>query len=404
MRRTPTLAFLLVTVFIDILGLGIIVPIVPSLMTAVTGHPGSAARWSGAIDASYGIAQFLIAPFLGRVADRYGRRPVLIGALAMLGVNFFVHAIAGSPGQLLAAHALAGAFAGTNIVVNAYIADITEPADRPKAYGYIGAAFSIGFVAGPIIGGLLGGVSVRLPFYVAAALALGNAAYGWLILPESRPGDHRTSLSWRVANPAAALLAMLRHGSLRELTIARLLSDIARIANQVMWVYVMTIRFGWSTVRVGLVLAGSAVLGSVVQARLSAPFIGRLGVRRAAIVAALCGAVSLAGYGIVPGNWLIMLPLAVGTIAALGGSATQSWITDISGADEQGTVQGALLSISSLAEGSVPLVATAVFAWSLTFGQPGLVLVLAGVFALASAAVLQRAAAPRVANEPAPVG
>jgi len=178
MRRTPALAFLFATVLVDMLGLGIVVPVVPGLMTAVTGDPAAGARWSGWIDASFGVTQFLAAPLLGRMADRYGRRPVLILALSFLGLDYLAHAVANRPVTMLAAHALAGALAGTTTVVNAYIADITPPADRPRAYGYVSAAFAVGFVAGPAIGGLLGTVNLRLPFLVAAALAGANALYG----------------------------------------------------------------------------------------------------------------------------------------------------------------------------------------------------------------------------------
>lgn len=148
MRRTPALAFLLVTVFIDMLGLGVVVPIVPALMTAVTGDAAAGARWSGVIDASFGVTQFLAAPLLGRMADRYGRRPVLILALSFLGLDYLAHALANQAVTMLAAHALAGALAGTMTVINASIADITPPADRPRAYGYVSAAISVGFVAG----------------------------------------------------------------------------------------------------------------------------------------------------------------------------------------------------------------------------------------------------------------
>ena len=170
MRRTPTLAFLLVTIVIDALGLGLIVPIGPALLTAITGEAGRAAQWSGLINASYGLAQFLVVPLLGRMADRYGRRPVLVLALTLLGVDYLVHAVANSAWLLLLAHGLAGAFAGTTTAVNAAVADITEPGRRPRAYGRINAAFGVGFIAGPAVGGLLAGVNLRLPFVVAAGL------------------------------------------------------------------------------------------------------------------------------------------------------------------------------------------------------------------------------------------
>jgi MFS transporter, DHA1 family, tetracycline resistance protein len=390
MRRTPTLAFLLVTVFIDILGLGLVVPIAPSLLTMITGDAASGARWSGVVGSSYGVTQFLVAPLLGRLSDRYGRRPVLVLALGFLGIDYLVHGLANSVWLLVLAHGLAGAFAGTGIVINAYIADITEPAARPKAFGHIGAAFSIGFVAGPTIGGLLGGISLRLPFYAAATLAFANVLYGLLIVPESRAGDRMTQLGWRLSNPVSSLAMMLRRPVLRYLVIARLLSDIARMANQVCWVFVMVARFGWSTARVGVVLAVSSIIGAVVAARLSGPFVTRIGVRRAPIVCSATAAISLVGFAVLPG-WLIIAAMALGSIAAIGAGAQQTWITGLAGDNEQGTVQGALTSISSIAEAAVPIAATAVFAWSLAAALPGLVLVLAAGFAVVSAILMAAA-------------
>lgn len=400
MRRTPALAFLFVTVLIDMLGLGIVVPVVPGLMTAVTGDPAAAARWSGWIDASFGVTQFLAAPLLGRVADRYGRRPVLILAVSFLGLDYLAHALANRPLTMLAVHALAGALAGSTTVVNSYIADITPPADRPRAYGYMSAAFALGFVAGPAIGGLLGAVNLRLPFLVAAAMAGANALYGGLVLPESRRGDRTTSLAWRVANPfgsIAALFAPARGASpavqrpgLGHLAAGRLLGDIARIANQVTWTFVMVARFGWRTWTVGAVLAASSLLGALVSVKLSAPYVRWLGLRRAVVVSACAGAVSLAGFGLA-GPWLIVPMMGLGSVAALGGNASQTWISEAAGADEQGTVNGALTGMSAIAEAGVPAVATAVFAWSLAVPLPGLVLVLAGAVAAGSALVFARA-------------
>jgi len=403
MRRTPALAFLFATVLVDMLGLGIVVPVVPGLMTAVTGDPAAGARWSGWIDASFGVTQFLAAPLLGRMADRYGRRPVLILALSFLGLDYLAHAVANRPVTMLAAHALAGALAGTTTVVNAYIADITPPADRPRAYGYVSAAFAVGFVAGPAIGGLLGTVNLRLPFLVAAALAGANALYGGFVLPESRHGDRATSVAWRAANPFGSIAALLapahgpsrtvRRPGLAHLAVARLLGDIARMANQVTWTFVMVARFGWRTGTVGAVLATSSLLGALVSVKLSGPYVRRLGLRRATVVSACAGAVSLAGFGLAA-PWLIVPMMGLGSVATLGGNASQTWISEAAGADEQGTVNGALTGMSAIAEAGVPTVATAVFAWSLAVPLPGLVLVLASAVAAGSALAFARAPRP----------
>ncbi len=391
MRRTPALAFLLVTVFIDMLGLGIVVPIAPALMTSITGHAGSAARWAGAVDASFAVMLFLTAPLLGRLADRYGRRPILVTALAVLSIMFAVHGLARAPWQILLVHAAAGAFAASGTVVNAYVADITPPQGRPKAFGYVGAAMGFGIVIGPVIGGLLGGIDIRLPFYVTAGLAGLNALYGAAILPESRPGDRTTSLHWRLANPVTSLVDLLRRAPLRPLIVARTLSDLARVINQAIWVFAMMARFSWSTTYIGVVLGISAVVGAFVQARLSAPFIAALGVRRAAVVCAVAGTVSLGGYALVPDGWYIILPLVAGSIASIGNTAVQSWVADLTGDDEQGAVQGALSSITSLAEIVATVAATAAFAWSLTIHLPGFTLLIGAALALGSAFVLARA-------------
>ncbi|MBQ1024814.1 MFS transporter [Micromonospora sp. C95] len=217
MRRAPALTVLLGTVFLDMLGLGLIVPIVPALMTSVTEDAAAAVFWSGLLGSVYGLLQFVVSPLLGRLSDRHGRRPVLLASLTCLGVDWLAHAASPSPWTLLVFHAAAGACAATYTVVNAYIADVTEPGARAQAYGLVGAAFGLGFVAGPVLGGLLGTVDVRLPFVVAALLCFANAAYGWFVLPESRPGDPSTPLTLRLANPIGAIAAVLRRPVLGSL-------------------------------------------------------------------------------------------------------------------------------------------------------------------------------------------
>jgi DHA1 family tetracycline resistance protein-like MFS transporter len=388
MRRAPALSFLLVTVFVDMLGLGLIVPIVPALMTAIAGTAADAARWSGIIGSSYGVLQFLSSPLLGRLADRYGRRPVLLLSLLGLGVDYLGHAVTPAAALLLLFHGLAGACAGTNTVVNAYIADVTPAPDRARAYGLVGSAFGLGFIAGPTLGGLLGGVDVRLPFYAAAALAFANAAYGWFVLPESRPGDRRTPLSLRAANPLAAVADVLRRPVLARLAVARFLADLARMTHQASWTFLVTYRFAWSTARVGVVLAAGALAGVAFQARLVGPVVRRLGEKRAAVLGGALGAVTLAGTAFVTAPAGVYVLQAVGVLGAVGSAAAQAWLSRVTGPDEQGAVQGAVSGIGAVAEAAVPVGALAVFAWSLAFGMPGLVFALAAVLAAVSALVL----------------
>lgn len=394
MRRAPALSFLLVTVFLDMLGLGLIVPIVPALMTAVIEDATAAARWSGLLGSIYGLLQFLVSPLLGRLSDRYGRRPVLLASLTCLGVDWLAHAISSSPWTLLLFHALAGACAGTNTVVNAYIADVTEPASRARAYGLIGAAFGLGFVAGPTIGGLLGAVDVRLPFFAAAALSFANVAYGWFVLPESRPGDRTTPLTLRMANPVGSLAVVLRRPVLGRLAYARFCADVARMTHQSSWTFFLTYQFAWSTAHIGVVMAAGALAGAVFQARAVGPVVRLLGDKRAAVAGSLLGVASLVGTAFVSKPWMLYVLQAIGVLGSVGGAAAQSWISRSVRADEQGTVQGALTGIGAVAETAVPLAAGAAFGWSLAYASPGLVFVGAAAFGAVSALVL--AATPDV--------
>jgi DHA1 family tetracycline resistance protein-like MFS transporter len=398
MRRAPALSFLLVTVFLDMLGLGLIVPIVPALMTAVTEDATAAVRWSGLLGSIYGLLQFVVSPLLGRLSDRYGRRPVLLASLTCLGVDWLAHAISPSPWTLLLFHALAGACAGTNTVVNAYIADVTEPESRARAYGLIGAAFGLGFVAGPTIGGLLGAVDVRLPFFAAAALSFANVAYGWFVLPESRPGDRTTPLTLRMANPVGSLAVVLRRPVLGRLAYARFCADVARMTHQSIWTFFLTAQFAWSTAHIGLVMAAGALAGAVFQARAVGPVVRLLGDKRASLAGSLLGVASLAGTAFVSVPWMLYVLQAVGVLSSVGGAAARSWISRNVRADEQGTVQGALTGIGAVAETVVPVTAGAAFGWSLAYASPGLVFVGAAAFGAVSALLL--AATPDVRTAP----
>ncbi|MCI4062598.1 MFS transporter [Micromonospora sp. R77] len=402
MRRAPALPFLLVTVFLDMLGLGLIVPILPALMTAVTGDATTAVVWSGLLGSTYGLLQFVVSPLLGRLSDRYGRRPVLLASLTCLGVDWLAHAMTPGPWTLLVFHALAGACAGTYTVVNAYVADVTEPGSRARAYGLIGAAFGLGFVAGPTIGGLLGAVDVRLPFLAAATLCMTNVAYGWFVLPESRPGDRTTPLTLRTANPVAAIGVVLRRPVLGRLAYARFCADVARMTHQSVWTFFLTYRFGWNTTHVGLVLAASALAGAAFQTWAVGPVVGRLGDKRAAVAGSLLGAASLSGTAFVSVPWLLHVLQAVGVLGSVAGVAVQSWISGSVRAHEQGTVQGALTGMGALAETVVPVAAGAAFGWSLAYAAPGLVFV--GAAACAALSALLLAATPDARPDPATTG
>ncbi|MEV4536384.1 MFS transporter [Asanoa sp. NPDC049518] len=393
MRRAPALSFLLVTVFVDMLGLGIVVPIVPALMLELTGRSADAVAWSGLLGSTFGLAQFLTAPLLGRLADRYGRRPVLLTALACLGLDWVGHALTPTVGLLLVCHAFAGACGGTATVVNAYVADVTPPDRRAHAFALVGSAFGLGFVAGPVIGGLLGAMDPRLPFWAAAGLAFANVAYGCWVLPESRPGDGTTPLSLRAASPFAAIAAVARRPVLGRLMIARFCADVARMTHQAIWAFFVTHQFAWNTFQVGVTMSVGAIAGAAFQARAVGPIVRRLGEPRAAVLGSLCAAVALGGTALATSPAAIYVLQVVGVLGAVGAAAGQSWLARVTGADERGTVNGALTGVAAVAETAVPLLAGAAFAWSLAYAAPGLVFAVAAAFAAASTLLLARTAA-----------
>jgi DHA1 family tetracycline resistance protein-like MFS transporter len=393
MRRAPALPFLLFTVLLDLLGLGIVVPVAPRLITDLAGGVGAAAPYAGLLDASYGMLQFLAVPLLGSLSDRYGRRPVLLVSLTGLGLSYLVHALSPVLWPLLVARAVAGATAGTYPVANAYLADVTPPERRPRAYGLMGAAFSLGFIAGPAVGGLLGAVSVRLPFALAAGLAFANVAYGLLVLPESHPADRTHRVRWHVANPVGALVGLFRRPALAPLAGYRLCADVARLVQQVTWVFYATYRFGWRTGQVGVALAAGAVAAALVDILLAERAVRRLGERRSVLLGSALGAAVLGGYALVPAGWLLYPLLVLGSLTGIGDVAAQAWTSRLIGAGEQGAVQGALGGVSSLAETLVPLGATALFAWSLTARLPGLALLVGAAFLVLALGVASQATA-----------
>lgn len=391
MRPAPALPFLLVTVFIDILGLGLVVPIAPQLITSLGGESSRTLVYYGLLNTAFGLCQFLTAPLLGSLSDRYGRRPVLLISLATLGLDYLGHALTPVLWLLFFSHALAGATAGTYTVVNAYLADVTAPEHRARAYGKVGAAFSLGFIAGPAIGGLLGGVSLRAPFYLAAALALANVCYGLCALPESRPGDRDRPVAWRLVNPAAALGELTRRAGLAALAWHRLCGDVARQILQVLWILFVTHQFGWSTRTAGLVMAGSALANATVQAYLSARVVHRLGERRSVIIGTVLSALTMIGYAFARADWVIYPLLFVASLAGIGAVAAQSWTSRLIPNDEQGRVQGAFTSIGSFTEAVVPTLAASLFAWSVGNHAGGLAFVCAAAFLLIGALVVARA-------------
>lgn len=369
MQRNLPLIFILVTITLDAIGIGLIFPVMPGLLEQVTGGSlAQAAVWGGALSASFAIMQFLFGPIMGSLSDRYGRRPVLLISVGFMALGYLVMAIASSIWLLLAARLVTGITAATNSTAAAYIADITPPENRGARFGLIGACFGVGFVLGPLIGGLVAVIDIRAPFYVAAALALANLIFGALILPETVTDATRRPFSLGRANPLGALMAVTRLPQLRLPLLVFLILGIAMNVYPAVWAYFGQARFGWSTTMVGISLAVYGICFAVGQALLVGPLIRRFGEQRAAYLGMWVDVVTLTALGLVTSG---PLALAITPITALGGVVTpalQALISRDIAPDAQGEVQGVLSSLNAIAMITAPLIMTSTFA---AFTAPG---------------------------------
>lgn len=362
------LTFILTTVTLDAIGIGLIFPVMPDLIQEVTGRPLSeAALWGGVLAAAFAVMQFLFGPVIGALSDRFGRRPVLLLSLAVMAADYLVMALAGSIWLLLAARLVAGITAATFATAGAYIADITPPNERGRRFGLIGAGFGVGFVLGPLIGGLLGAIDSRAPFYAAGALALANMAFGYFVLPETVTDATRRPFALARANPLGALRALDRLPGLRLILATYLILGIAMNVYPTVWAYFGQARFGWDSTMVGVSLAIYGVSFAVGQAMLVGPLIRRFGEHRAAHYGMWVNVVTLVGLGLVVSP---VLALMLTPVTALGGVVTpalQAIASRATPANAQGELQGVFASLNAIAMITAPLIMTTTFA---TFTGP----------------------------------
>lgn len=360
--RKASQAFIMVTVFLDVLGIGLIIPVLPALVGQFTSSPDEQAHWYGLLSAMYGVMQFLCMPMLGALSDRFGRRPVLLLSIFGLAISLLVQAMATSLMALLLIRIVSGGTAASFSVANAYIADITPAENRGKAYGLLGAAFGMGFIFGPMIGGLLGGQDVRLPFFVAAALALINWFYGYFVLPESLPQDRRTSFSLLRANPMSALshLAQMRGVGLMIVVFA--LSVFAQFILQSTWVLYTTFRFQWTPTDNGIALFCVGALSAIVQGGLQGRLLEYFGERRLLLIGFTSATIAFFCYGAITVGWMMYVIMFANFMSIATGPTLQALVSRAAGAHEQGVTQGALNAINGLSIIFGPLIGTAILA------------------------------------------
>lgn len=357
------LAFIFITILIDSIGLGIILPVLPSLISSlVHGGMDVAARYGAWLSFAYAGMQFLFSPLLGNLSDRFGRRPILILSLVSIAIDYAIMGFAPTIFWLFAGRTLSGLGGASYSTASAYIADVSPPERRAQNFGLVGAAFGIGFILGPALGGVLGEINVRLPFFAAAGFAFANALYGLLVLKESLPLENRRKFElWR-SNPVGALLVLKRFPVILPLCAVLVLMRIAHDANPVVFTYYVMEKFGWSEGDVALSLVVIGIIVAISYATLPR-LIKRIGETRAAVIGLCGGAASFAGYAFAGSGWVIyafMLPFA---LVCLVTPALSSIMSREVGPKEQGELQGALASLGGLTSVAAPLLLGNLFAY-----------------------------------------
>lgn len=386
MRDRLPLIFILMTIAIDAMGIGLIVPVMPELIQQVRGADLSqAARWGGVLATSYAVMQFLFGPLLGNLSDRFGRRPVLLVSLAVMAADYLVMALAQSIWLLLIGRLVGGITAATSSTATAYLADISPPDKKAARFGLIGAAFGVGFVIGPVIGGVLGELGPRAPFWAAAGIATLNLLLGLVALPETLPAAKRRRFEWRRANPLGAFRAMSALPGLRQLLSLSFLYEFAFVVYPSVWAYFAQLQFGWEPRSIGLSLAVFGLSMAICQGVLIRPILRGLGERHTAILGFTLSTVSLGVMAFVRNDLLAFALIPLGALGSVTGPALQGMMSRRADATQQGELQGAVTSARAIAMVLSPLVMTQSFA---LFTQENAPLFFPGAPFLVSAAVM----------------
>jgi DHA1 family tetracycline resistance protein-like MFS transporter len=358
--RRASMIWVLVTLFLDVLGLAFIIPILPGLVGELAGDSSaSVARFYGLIAAAYALMQFLFAPLLGALSDRYGRRPVLLASIFGSAVSYLLLAFAPTLAWLVIGRLIAGVAGSSLTTVNAYIADVSTPETRAQNFGLVGVAFGLGFIFGPAFGGVLGALDLRLPFFVAAGFSALNGLYGLFILPESLPLGRRSAFRWRRANPVGSIGALGAYPLVGGLALAFVFVSLAQRGLESTWVLYTSYRFGWGEATNGLTLGLVGLMAVFVQGFLIRPVVRRFGERRTVIVGLSISATSYLLFGLATAGWMMLFAIVVGAFGGVAGPAIQGLVAGSVSPEGQGKVQGALASLTSLTSIVAPVVFTA---------------------------------------------
>lgn len=397
-NRQAAVRFILITVLLDMLGIGLIIPVLPKLVTSLYGGDLSeGSHVFGWFVASYALMQFLFAPTLGNLSDAYGRRPVLLMSLLGASLDYLMMAFAPTWKWLFLGRVISGVTGANIAVANAYIADVSSPEERAKSFGLLGACFGVGFILGPAVGGLLGQYGLRVPFLAAAALNLCNTLYGFFVLPESHARGNRRPFDWSRINPLVSLRTLARFPVVLGLTATIALDRIAHDSLPSTWVLFTTYRFNWTELQNGMSLALVGVMFAIVSGGLTGKIVGKLGERRTLIFGLCVSALGYLLYGLATQGWMLYAIIAATSIGGVAGAALMALITKLVPANEQGALQGALGSVQSVAAIIGPLMATSLFGY---FTSPHAPVHLPGAAFLASSLLVVMAIVMAVRSAP----
>jgi len=368
-KGQAAMGFIFITLMIDVTGLGLIIPVLPKLIEQlIQGDISQASKYGGFLTFTYAIMQFLFAPVLGGLSDKYGRRPVLLFSLFGFALDYLFLSFAPSIGWLFVGRAIAGITGASFTTATAYIADISTAENRAQNFGMVGAAFGLGFIIGPVIGGLLGSFGPRIPFMVAAGLSFLNWLYGYFILPESLSVSNRREFSWKRANPLGSLKQLAKYPALGGLVGSFVLIAVASHAVQSNWSFFGIEKFGWNEKMIGISLGVVGLLIAVVQGGLIRVINPKLGNEKSVYIGLLLYAIGLLLFAFASHTWMMFVFLIPYCLGGISGPALQSIISGNVPADEQGELQGALTSLMSLTSIVGPPLMTGLFAY---FTKPG---------------------------------
>ena len=347
-KRQAAMPFILIAVLIDMISIGIIVPVLPALVGSFTGSQADQAFWLGVVSFAFGIANFFGSPILGGLSDRYGRRPVLLLGFCGLALNLFATALATSLWMLIAVRLVGGGMQANAAVANAYVADITAPDQRAKRFGMLGAMFGLGFIIGPAMGGLLGAIDLHLPFFVAGTLALLNLLYGYFVLPESLPADRRRPFTWSSANPLTSLKALTELKGIGSLVVVIACTGLAQGVLYNCWVLYTTFKFGWNTQDNGLSLAAVGVVSVIVQGFLLGKLLKRFEPQRLAVIGLVSSTLAYLAWGAATEGWMMYAVVFANLLGFTVTASINSIVSSAADARSQGQTLGAVSSLNSL--------------------------------------------------------